>query len=349
MADAYQFHHIVRLTVETEDQVCREYFRQEYAPYLLSATPPSSGPQAPLPLVRLQCWHGGWRNAPFAGLPHRHKMLARWVYRVDFTSHGITIWAQGNRWAIPMIHHMLVHPALRMLAARQGFLMLHAGAVAYQGRSLILTGSGGVGKTTTTSLLLARGGSAWALHADDYVFLSPAERRSYAYLTRAHVYWPLLTWVPELKKRLRWPERLRARLLWLLRRWSGERLKWPVRVSARRLWPQHPYQAQAHIGAVIWLARGANTHAILRPMQPSAREIEQLLDINFFEARHFLALLAAQGEDARPRIAAWREQEGVLLQELATQAPWYRLHLPTRAHDSGFVPKLQSLLQREAS
>ena len=87
---------------------------------------------------------------------HQHKLLARWGYRMQVSPERIELDVIGNRLSVPMVHHMLLHPSLRYLSARQGVLLLHAGAVSHLGKSLIFTGYGGAGKTTTTALVPAR-------------------------------------------------------------------------------------------------------------------------------------------------------------------------------------------------
>lgn len=337
---AFNFHDIVCLRIETDDETCAAFFRAEYRPYLSDATRPD------LPLVTLTFRRGGLRGAPFPGVRHTHKLLARWVYRLTFAESAIHIQAQGNRWAIPMIHHMLVHPSLRLLAAGQGVLMLHAGAVAYGDRSLVFTGTGGAGKTTTTSLLLAQDNPRWALHADDYVFLTP-QGETCSYLTRSHLYAPLLGWVPSLRKRLTSAEHLRLRLLWMVRAGSGDRIKWPVRVEAARLWPGREHRFRARLGAIVWIQRTAATQSALVPMKPTAAEVDQLLAVNFHEARHFVALVQAQPDFDPQILTRWREQERALLAALAAGQPWYRLVLPARRPDRSFLDALSHLIQEE--
>jgi len=333
----FLFHDIVRLDIETEDEECARYFQAEYRPYFGQSTSKAS-----LPSVSLIFRRGTMANPGFDGVRHTHKILARWVYRVEVGEHQIHILAQGNRWAIPMIHHMLIHPSLRMLAAKQGVLLLHAGAVTYRTHSLVLTGTGGVGKTTTTSVLLAQNDPQWGLHADDYVFLSP-EGKTFSYLTRSHLYWPLLSWVPELKRRLTLSERLRLRLLWLIRKGTRDKVKWPVRVDAARLWPGRQHRPAAWLGAVVWLHRGQGRRSSLVPLQPSVEDVDRLLAVNFFEARHYLALLRAQKHFDPRVIQQWREQERRLLSAVAASSPWYALRIPADTRDLSFLDALQRL------
>jgi len=333
----FTFHQIVRLRLHTDDKACADFFRAEYRPYL------STRANDTLPLVHLTFYHRRRRETPFTGVSFSHKLLARWVYGIEITTNEVHLQVQGNRWAIPMVHHMLVHPSLRLLAARQGVLMLHAGAVAFRERSIVLTGSGGVGKTTTTSLLLAQSSPQWALHADDYVFLSP-DGRTFSYLTRSHLHQPLLSWVPEVRHVLTTAERLKLRLLWLLRRGSQERLKWPVRLDAQRLWPQREHREMARLKALVWLQRQEATQATITPFSPSAEDLDRLLKMNFHEARHFITLLHACHTLDQEILPPWREQERALLTKIAQQVPWYRLSIPSRHKDVSFLPLLQDLM-----
>ncbi len=333
---SFNFHDIVALEIDA-DEASAAFFQAEYRPYLGASSLPGT------PRVRLMVQRGAPRTAPAPWTRWTHKFLARWAYRIRLGEDEVLIEAVGNRWAIPMVHHMLVHPSLRYLAAYRGVLMLHAGAVAFNGRSLLFTGHGGIGKTTTVSALLADDGAGLALHADDYVFVTP-QGETFSYLTRAHLYQPLLSWVPALRQRLTTEERLRLRVLGAIRRWSRDRIKWPVRLAQDRLWPKVPHARQAHLAAVVWLARGQGPRATLAPFTPTLQDRQDLLAMNFYEARHFIALLEAQESKAEADIAAWREREAALLKQLLDGAPSYRLALPREGRDLSFLPALKQLV-----
>jgi len=64
----------------------------------------------------------------------------------------------GNRMAVPMVHNNAAPSSLRYLSAQQGCCCYTRGAVSHLGRSLIFTGYGGAGKTTTT-------GCCWLVEA----------------------------------------------------------------------------------------------------------------------------------------------------------------------------------------
>ncbi len=334
---SFNFHDIVALEIDA-DEASAAFFQAEYRPYAGDAG------SAGTPRVRLTVRRGTPHTAPAHWTRWTHKILARWAYHIRLSEKEVVIEAVGNRWAIPMVHHMLVHPSLRYLAASRGVLMLHAGAVAFNGRSLVLTGHGGVGKTTTVSALLAGGGAGLALHADDYVFVTP-QGETFSYLTRAHLYQPLLSWVPALRQRLTREERLRLRVLGAVRRWSREGIKWPVRMAQDRLWPEVPHARQARLAAVVWLARGQGPRATLAPFAPTAQDRQGLLAMNFYEARHFAALLEAQGGGAEAEIAAWQAREGALLEQLLERVPSYRLALPHGGRDLSFLPALKRLAE----
>jgi len=239
----------------------------------------------------------------------------------------------GNRLAIPMVHHMLLHPSLRYLSARRGVLLLHAGAVSHLGKSLIFTGYGGAGKTTTTALLLAGGGADWAPHGDDYIFLGPGPA-SLAYMTRSHLYSDLLKWVPEVAERLNAGERPRLELFSLIRRWSGERLKWAVRLPIERLWPGREMAKSAKPAAVILLARDPSAQRpSLHAVEANEALTSDLVRMNFYEARHFLNLVQKSGSvpDYETWLEGWQDCERALLQERLREVPVYRLALPGEA------------------
>jgi len=280
---------------------------------------------------------------------HTHKVLARWAYRIEFAPQRIEIHAVGNRMSIPMIHHMLVHPSLRYLCAERQVMMLHAGAISRHGKSLIFTGHGGAGKTTTTSLVLAFGGEEWGLHADDYVFLTSGPR-SMAYLTRSHLYRNLLAWVPQIKPVLTPVERLRVETFGFIRAWSGERLKWPVRLPAERLWPRRRVAVSALPVGILFLGRGEVGAPQIQPQPYSDALLDELIAMNFSEARHFLHLVQKCG--AQPAyeswLAQWQERERKILWSVLHQTPIYRLILPQGAHPERFrmalVEKLNNLV-----
>ncbi len=333
----FNFHDIVAFQLETDDAEAAAFFRAEYGVYVSTDLP------AHIPVVQLRFRRGVRHKAPANWVRHTHKVLARWAYRIHLGDDQAVIEAVGNRWAIPMIHHMLVHPSLRYLAARRGVLMLHAGAVAGSGHSVLFTGHGGVGKTTTVSVLLVHGGKDIGLHADDYVFVTP-EGATYSYLTRSHLYWPLLSWVPELRKRLRTVEKMRLWVLGNIRRWSHDRIKWPVRVEQEKLWPGKPKMRRAKLSALVWLGRAEGERAALQQFSPAPEDIAALLEMNFHEARHFLALLQAQDETYASQIAAWRAREKELLERLVTHVPSYRLTIPREGKDTSFLPDLLRLV-----
>lgn len=319
----FQFHGRLRLIVQSEDEHALRFFDAEYGLHRGEG-------RTDLPTVEL-CFGCLPRvsNVRRGFSAHSHKVLAHWKYRIHFASRTVQIEATGNRFSIPMIHHMLVHPGLRYLAAQEGLLLLHSGAVARSGRSILFSGYGGAGKTTTTSLLLAYGQPTWQVHADDYAFLVGGAT-SLGYWTRAHLYRDLLGWVPEIAQRLTGAERLRLEILGRIRRWSGERIKWPVRLSLPRLWPDNGLAAEAQPAALVLLRRAAVEEPHLLPCEDSLAVVEELLEMNFYEARHFLALVRkneALDEDA---LAMWRRRERSLIEQTVAQIEARILQMPQK-------------------
>lgn len=315
------FHNKVTFQLETDDPLAQAFFRAEYGFHLGEFSGRS---------VRLRFE----RREPSFRLPagytlHTHKLAARWGYCIKFTASGVEIDAVGNRFSIPMIHHMMVHPSLRWLAAQENLLLLHAGAIARGGKSLIFTGQGGAGKTTTTSLVLAYGQPPWSLHADDYVFLGDGPN-SFAYLTRSHLYRDLLRWVPQVSSRLTRSERFRLEFWGRVRAWSGERIKWPVRLPVERLWPERDLALQAKPAALVLLKRGDVLSPTVLPVTEGSKVVNELLQMNFNEARHYLTLLKKCAAMSDEMLSDWRVREEQLIQRAVEQIPVYQLVLPAR-------------------
>ncbi len=350
----FQFHDIATVETLSDAPFVRDFFEAEYGYHQRADVKPA------YPKISLD-----FRLVPrsFAGLDsvsprgfthHTHKFLARWGYRLTVKPGEVDIRVHGNRIAVSMVHHMLVHSSLRWLAADGGTLLLHAGAVARNGKSLIFTGKGGAGKTTTTSLILASGdpagerGAGWQLHADDYVFLRPGPK-SLAYVTRSHLYRDLLKWVPEVGARLTLWERIRLEFFGALRKYSGERIKWPVRLGPQRLWPQKTIADTATPAAILLLERADVPAPQLIPITDLSGTADDLLEMNFSEARHFLALLKKAGQLDESWLAAWKKTERNLMSKMLSEVPTYRLALPfsQSAEDvkMTLVPVLENLVK----
>lgn len=313
----YRFDDIACISISSESTFAREFFNAEYGYHQVDTLSTN------LPYVSLNFQLDA--SAPAGFTRHVHKLLARWNYNLDIKPASIDLQVHGNRPAVSMVHHMLVHPSLRWLAAGRGTLLLHAGAVAKNGKSLIFTGKGGAGKTTTTSLVLAAGQN-WQIHADDYVFLGG--EHSLAYVTRSHLYRDLLKWVPAVGTRITAWERTRLEFLGALRSHSREGLKWPVRLSPARLWPGTPIAASARPAAVLLLERADVSQAGLVPVKNLDESANDLLTMNFSEARHFLTLLRKAGKLNSDWLETWKRTELGLLSGILHKFPVYRLVLP---------------------
>lgn len=328
---AFNFHNRLGFLLETRDPKCAQFFQSEFA-FAVGDV------DSDLPLVRLE-WQGGAMNGESQGRMHAtsHRLLARWRYDVQMEPREIRIRVVGNALSIPMVYHMMVHPSLRMLATEVGEILLHGAAVVFEDRSLVVTGEGGTGKTTTSSLLLDRGGPTWQLHADDYVFIAKDET-TYAYLTRSHFYRKMLQWFPDFAGRLTLAERARLKVLGWLLQLSGQRVKWPVRLSPSRLWPAKEFAASAQLSAVVILARSNGASVELRSIPPAQVPVERLLKMNFSEAAHFERLVARVDGLPSDWRREWHERERAILQRLSKQARFYELKLPRRKspdHDLG--------------
>lgn len=326
-AQVYNFHRLVGFQLETPDLYPLDFFQAEFSHHQVESVVPG-------PSVSLE-----WKHSPIPVKPrgrysfHMHKLLARWFYQIDLSEDKVTIAAQGNRIALPMVHHMLVHPSLRYLCSYHGSLLLHGAGVVKNNRSLVLTGPGGAGKTTSSSILLDTGGPDWGLHADDYVFLDHAGL-SYGYLTRSHLYSDLLHWVEDLGTRLTRREKLQLSIFGNIRRFSGNSIKWPVRLTPQRMWPGRQYSPQARVAGVLILERGQGDQLEVNLLDPHQIPVESLLTMNFFEARHFIRLVKKHLPNLSDDwLTDWRARERTLLERMTRTLSFYRLTLPARPSD----------------
>jgi hypothetical protein len=220
--------------------------------------------------------------------------------------------------------------------------MLHAAALAQDGHSLIFAGAGGVGKTTVSSILLDQGGPGWELHADDYVFLGSAGD-TYSYPSCAHLYANFIKGVPSASNKLSARQRAHLSAFGAVRRISGERIKWPLRVETQVLWPERASAPRAKLQAMVLLESGRVEGVILEPISDSARLVDRLMQVNFFEARHTIELI--EGFHSHPQyLEQWQSRERETLQRALEDAPAYRLSMPQTA--SIDRTKLVSILQQ---
>ena len=336
----FRFHDIADVAVSSDSAFVNAFFEAEYGYHRVQDTPAQPG----FPCAALDFHLGG--NAPAGYTRHVHKVLARWDYQIDLLPGAVDLRVFGNQAAVAMVHHMLVHPSLRWLAANHNTLLLHAGAVAKNGKSLIFTGKGGAGKTTTTSLVLASG-QGWQIHADDYVFLG--EKHSQAYVTRSHLYRDLLNWVPEVRKRRTPWEAARLEIFGALRKYTREGIKWPVRLSPQRLWPGTPIASTATPAAILLLERADVPIPVLKPVSSLDETASDLLEMNFGEARHFLTLLRKANRLEDAWLATWKAREASLIARSLRAIPTLRLVLPfsesAKGAQASLMPFLDELLK----
>lgn len=333
----FQFHDIAQAIITSESPLVRGFFLAEYGYHQIE--------QSAVHLPKVSLDFHLQNSSPQNFTRHTHKLLARWSYKASLKPAEIQLDVCGNKAAISMVHHMLLHPSLRWLSASTGTLLLHAGAVAKNNRSLIFTGKGGAGKTTTTSLILAseRG---WKIHADDYVFLN--EEQSKAYVTRSHLYRDLQNWVPGISARLTPWERTRLEFFGILRKYSREGIKWPVRLSPERLWPGVQIAETAIPAGILLLERADIPKPALHEVKNFEETAQELVQMNFGEARHFLALLRKAGRLDENWLNSWKDKEYELINHLIHSHPTFRLVLPFSQSagiaKSSLLPVLEELV-----
>ncbi len=337
----FNFHEKVELRLVTDDPRAIDFYTAEYGHH-------AGRGGDHLPGISLH-WQAS--NAPGMRLSgavrHTHKIFARWTYALSLEQDRITIRAAGNRFALPMVHHMLVHPSLRLLCSQNGTLLLHGSAVARDGESVILTGHGGTGKTTTSSILLSDDDPVWQMHADDYVFIHPGEG-SRAYLTRAHLYQDLLKIVPSISKRLSKSEQIQVAVYGTIRRLSKDQIKWPVRLPLETMWPDRTFCNTASLMAIVVLERSKRVSDI--KIVPLADEgiVDELLSMNFYEARHFINLVAPFEGTSWPSdwLDVWRESERDALIRITNETEICKLYIPW---DQKNTLQAEEKLRREIS
>lgn len=322
---SYAFGQWVDLEVETSDPEARRFFADEFTGAAASTVSAARH-------IRLRWDRSGAWGTPGPGMVrHVHKVLARWDYRAAQYDGRVEFEARGNAWALPMVHHMLLLPSLRRLAAEAGILMLHGAGVARSGKCIVFTGRGGAGKTTLASVLLSRSGGTWRPMSDDYIFLGPG-RRAHGFLTRSHVYQALLRWVPEIATRLTPAERVQLQIFGLARGVTREGLKWPVRIPASRLWPGVEPCVGAELAAFFLLRRTGDSRPEVHKVTDLETASDSLLAMNFHEARHHVELMSQTVWEGFVEgwIRQWMEDEAKLLRARMAEAPCYWLDLPVR-------------------
>ncbi len=336
----FVFHNLIHFQLCTADPSALGFFSSEFHHYAVE-----SGIHR-LPKLTLSFQRNDSKKSDLQGYSHYiHKVVARWDYHLKFEPDCIQIDAIGNKPSVALIHHMLVHPGLRYLSAQQGVLMLHAGSVAKAGKSLIFTGKGGAGKTTTTSLVLDSG-SDWQVLADDYIFMTQ-DRVSLSYLTRSHLYLPIKKWIPGIVDRLQKEEKIKLEIFGRMRSWSCEKIKLPVRIAPEKLWPFNSMAAHAVPSAVLLLERDAISEPRVVPVTNISEVAIELLEMNFEEARHFLKMVQHnfEGDFYASWLHKWKSIEHDLITRILQTIPVYRLLLPHHIIDRlTFRSKLVALL-----
>lgn len=319
----FNFHNIVAIETRCATAYQKSFFDDEYNYHRIAGSP------GDLPMVKFS-YNSPWERTR-GMVTYQHKVLAKFGYKIHIDGNEIVVNVSGNNIGIPIAHHMLLHTSLRYLTARRKSVLLHSGAVAKNGKSLLFSGKGGAGKTTMTSLILSskRG---WQIHADDYVFLSGDKTRTY--VTRAHLYRDLLRWVPQIKNKLTFNEKLALTFFGFVRETSNEGIKWPVRLEFSRLWPNISIADTATPGGLILLNRDEVNAPKLVENHNLDDVVNELVEMNFFEARHFLFLVKKAGVYSDAWYREWYAHEQANLREFFAKVPLFTLTLPKRSSNT---------------
>jgi len=321
-AGVFNFHSIVGVKTKCATLFQKQFFDEEYKYHATNTLAEGQ------PFVDFSYREFSEREPSM--VPYQHKVLAKFAYDIDIQSEQIKINVAGNNVGIPIAHHMLLHTSLRWLTARQNSVLLHSGAVAKNGKSILFSGKGGAGKTTMTSLILSSD-KGWDIHADDYVFLN--DQKTKTYVTRAHLYRDLLRWVPAIKNKLTFKERIALQFFGLIRESTNEFIKWPVRLQFDRLWPNISITDTASPAGLLLLARENIREPSLDKISELDSVVQELVEMNFFEARHFISLVKAAGLYSEAWYQQWFEHERSNLYSFFNNVPLFKLTLPKRSTD----------------
>jgi len=210
--------------------------------------------------------------------------------------------------------------------------MLHASAIANEQHSVVISGQGGTGKTTTTSSLLAEGRENWHFQADDYVFLD-LHGLSYCYVTRSHLYMGLERWIPEIYPQLTTVDKVKFHFFGTLRKYTSEGIKIPVRIPLTRMWPEMEIKDVGHLKTLIMLEKNnsLNDIRISRVTDPE-KILRTLIDMNFYETKHFLHLI--EKSQSIRNFENWKndwvEREERLLKQILECTNVIRMEIPAK-------------------
>lgn len=336
----YNFNDIVSLTINTSSRSAYKYFEKVFHHHKST----SINGDIPGVIFHFSDIGVNFQKPGPDYSQHIHKAASFGWYKLKIADKRIEIHVHGNRLNIGMSHHMLITSSLRYLSAKAGKLFFHSGALARDGKSIILTGNSGAGKTTLTSWMLADD-DQWSLHADDYVFIDPTPQ-SYAFLTPPHLSLDIIKWIPELKQKLTWQDLTRLWATGSIRKYTAGKIRLPMRMDYYRLWPDHVVSTRAEPAAIFLLTRApVNTPAISGALDPNDA-VDYLLDINFDEARHFLSLVN-RNDAVNPYtgwVEKWKETEKSILAKVLERVPVYTLTIAGERHHSTQVPHELSCL-----
>ena len=162
-----------------------------------------------------------------------------------------------------------------------------------------------------------------------------------------HIYWKLLKMVPKLADRLSPQERLQLTIFGRIRLWSGNHVRWPVRKDTQEMWPERSFCMNAVPAAILTLRRNKNSEPAGYPITNLPELVNELVEMNFGEARHYINLVNKSGavSDSTAWLSAWKKREQMLIENRLAEIPAYQLHIPEIAPSHNFSqPALLELL-----
>jgi len=332
----YRFHEVAGLRLTGGNPQANHFFKSEFAYHSVSDNFNLNN----IPLIDMGFKIGLKRPT---GYDHFvHKLVARWSYRMEVSPQHIDLSVVANRISLPLIQHFMLYPALRYISAHHGTLMLHAGAVARHGKSLIFIGKRDAGKTFITSLLLSLG-RGFELHADDQVFLQ-GTGSSLALQSRVHLKNRYLSSIQELSRQLTQSELIKLGIFESIHRITYGRINLPVRISPQRIWPDHATAKQATPAAIIFLNTDDNSMGMF-PIDNKMQMLDIVIERSLFDARRFINMTRKSDLEKGKLITEWLDMERELLRRVMSQTPLYALNLPDGKVPDALVNTIIPLLE----
>ncbi len=104
-------------------------------------------------------------------------------------------------------------------------------------------------------------------------------------------------------------------------------LSWPVRLPVDRIWPRREIENVAMPVAIIYLEQSDVDLGLHKAANIPSME-KKIIEMNFYEARHFVSLLQKGGLLDDNFLFEWKQRESRILRQVLKQTQLYILRLP---------------------